>query len=377
MRNGEIIARHYVTGQPVRVGIGNGLITSVESAGTSSVPNNLWIAPGILDLQVNGYAGVDFQADELAPEDLLHAARQFRADGGARFLLTLITDEWASLTNRLRQLVQLRSQSSELQIAIAGWHLEGPFLSTELGYHGAHDATLQIDPTADHIREVRSITGNDPLLLTLAPERPGSMDAIALAVSLGIKVSLGHTNASAECLRRAVEAGAVGFTHLGNACPQNWDRGDNIVWRMLDMPGPAVSLIPDGIHVSPALFRLLHRAIVPDRICYVTDAIAAAGAPPGQYSFGRLRVEVEADQVVRQPGKPNLAGSALRPGEGVFRAAEMLRCGWRDVWDRCSVNPAWLMGLNHGLQAGNPACLCLIRERNDQPPEIVNLPGTA
>src|SRR6185295_14990202 len=107
-----------------------------------------------------------------------------------------------------------------------------------------------LDPTAEHIRELRTIAGNDPLLLTIAPERPGAIEAIALAVSLGMKVSLGHTNARSDDLRRAVQAGATGFTHLGNACPRELDRHDNIIWRVLDTPGLTASLIPDRIHVS-------------------------------------------------------------------------------------------------------------------------------
>src|SRR5205823_8128399 len=103
--------------------------------------------------------------------------------------------------------------------------------------------------------------GDDLLLLTLSPERPSALNAIALAVSLGIKISLGHTNASAEVLRQAVAAGATGFTHLANGCPRELDRHDNILWRVFDMSGLMVSLIPDQIHVSAPLFRLCHRVL--------------------------------------------------------------------------------------------------------------------
>src|SRR5439155_25511530 len=161
------------------------------------------------DLQVNGYGGVDFQTDSLSAEDLLSAVRHLRTAGCTRFLATLITDEWPKMTGRLRRLRSLRSQSAELNAAIAGWHIEGPFLSTEPGFHGAHDPALMCDPTSEHILELRSITGNDPVLLTLSPERPGSLAAIELAVSRGIKVSLGHTNASADVLKQAIAAGAT------------------------------------------------------------------------------------------------------------------------------------------------------------------------
>lgn len=360
MNDGEICARYFATRQPIRLRWKSGIITHVEP--TTNIPvEDLWIAPPLFDLQVNGYGGIDFQRDGLTLDDLLSATRQLRASGGTRILLTLITDEWPSLTDRLRQLKALRSRSAELQSAIAGWHIEGPFLSDEPGFHGAHDPTVMLDPTAKHIRELRAITGTDPMLLTIAPERPGALEAIALAVSLGIKVSLGHTNASADILRRAVEAGATGFTHVGNACPRELDRHDNIIWRVLDTPGLTVSLIPDRIHVSPALFRLVHRALDPARIYYTTDAMTAAGAPPGRYTLGRLELEVDADQIVRQPGKTNFAGSALRPIDGIFRAAEMLNCSWPEVWEHFSETPARFMELRCGLDVGQPATFCALK----------------
>jgi len=360
MNDGEICARHFATRQPIRLRWQDGIITSVEP--TADLPDgDLWIAPPLFDLQVNGYGGIDFQRDGLTLDDLLSATRQLRASGCARILLTLITDEWSKLTNRLRHLRALRSQSPELQSAIVGWHIEGPFLSAESGFSGAHDPTVMLDPTANHIRELRAITGTDPLLLTLAPERPGALEAIALAALLGIKVSLGHTNASAETLRRAVEAGATGFTHLGNACPRELDRHDNIIWRVLDTPGLTVSLIPDRIHVSPALFRLTHRGLDTTRIYYTTDAMTAAGAPPGRYRLGRLELEVGADQIVRQPGRTNFAGSALRPIDGIFRAAEMLNCSWTEVWEHFSHTPAKFMGLPCGLDTGQPATFCTLK----------------
>src|SRR5204863_2163181 len=137
-----------------------------------------------------------------------------------------------------------------------------------------------------------------------------------------IKISLGHTNASSELLRQAVEAGAAGFTHLANGCPRELDRHDNILWRVFETPGLTVSLIPDRIHVSPPLFRLIHRTLGQESIYYTTDAMSAAGAPPGKYRLGKMELQVGADQIVRQPGKQLFAGSALRPIDGVFRAAE-------------------------------------------------------
>jgi N-acetylglucosamine-6-phosphate deacetylase len=329
------------------------------AASNESAPRDLWVAPPLVDLQVNGYGGVDFQQDNLTADALEKAALQLSAAGCVRWLLTLVTDDWARLTARLRHLRALRSHSPALQHAIAGWHIEGPFLSAAPGFCGAHDPAVMRDPKPEQIHELRAITGTDPVLLTLAPERPNAIAAIALAVSLGMKVNLGHTDAPQKRLVQAIKAGATGFTHLGNGCPQALDRHDNILWRVLETPGLYVGLIPDGIHVSSPLFRLIHREIG-EAIYYTTDAMAAAGAPPGRYPLGRLEVEVGEDQIVRLPGKTNFAGSALTPIDGVFRATEMLRCSWQEVWLRFSETPAKLMDWATGRSVGSSADFCLL-----------------
>src|SRR5882724_3763816 len=358
---------HYASGRPVQVRWRDGVITDIDP--TDSQPStDLWIAPALFDVQVNGYGGIDFQQDNLQAKELLAAVGGLRAAGCGRFLLTLITDDWSALTTRLRHIRAVRSQDSTLQSAIAGWHVEGPFLSTEPGFHGAHNRALTCNPAPEHILELRTITGTDPLMLTLSPERPGALDAIALAASLGIKVSLGHTDAAAAILNIAVKAGAGSFTHLGNGCPRELDRHDNILWRVFETPGIKVSLIPDQIHVSPSLFRLIHRVLDPDSIFYTTDAMSAAGMPPGRYKLGVMELEVGADQIVRQPGKPLFAGSALRPIEGVFRAAEMLGCRWQETWSRFSVAPAKLMGLRNELAVGAPADFCVLKLDSAQRP---------
>jgi N-acetylglucosamine-6-phosphate deacetylase len=350
MNSGELHAFHYATRKPVRVTWHSGQIVAITEV-EAKPDKNIWIAPPLFDLQINGYAGVDFQQDNVSEQELLCAVHGLRRDGCTRFLLTLITDEWQRLLARLSRLRALRETSSELREAIVGWHIEGPFLSDKPGFCGAHNPARMIDPKPEHIHELRSVTGDDRVLMTIAPERVGALEAIQLASSLGMRVSLGHTDASAPTLQRAVAAGATGFTHLTNGCPRELDRHDNIVWRVCDTEGLAVSFIADGIHVPLMPFRALHKA-VSGPIYYTTDAMAAAGAGPGRYRLGELELEVGADQIVRQPGKTNFAGSALAPIEGVFRATKMLNCPWQECWRRFSEVPARFMGLENELRAG-------------------------
>ena len=372
--SGEVHAWHVANRKPVRVGWTDGIITALDEV-SEPPPREQWIAPGLFDLQINGYGGVDFQQDDLTLDDLLRAVHCLRSAGCARFLIALITDHWARLIGRLQRLRSLRARSAELQEAIVGWHIEGPFLSAEPGFHGAHDPVWMRDPAPEHIAELRRAAGNDPVLLTVAPERPGAVPAIEAAVSHGIVVSLGHTDAPMDLLRKAVAAGARGFTHLGNGCPRALDRRDNILWRVFEIPGLIVSLIPDRIHVSPPLFRLMHRVLEPESIYYTADAMAAAGSPPGKYRLGKLELEVGPDQIVRQPGNQLFAGSALRPIDGIFRAAEMLDCPWQQVWPRFSAAPARLLGLKNELAVGQRAAFCLLRFSSPQQLLEIAIPG--
>jgi N-acetylglucosamine-6-phosphate deacetylase len=357
MNGGEIMGWDVGSGQFIRLTWSRGLIDAIEPVPPQK-SSGTWLAPSLVDLQINGFAGIDFQRDSVTSTDLIKAVQGLRANGCGRFFLTLMTDDWTRLLARLRQLRAVRHSSELLTRAIIGWHIEGPFLSSERDFFGAHNPAYMRDPAPELIRELRRAAGDDSVLLTLAPERPHALDAISLATQLGMTVCLGHTNASLPVLSQAVKAGAKGFTHLGNGCPRNLDRHDNILWRVLETDGLAITLIPDEVHVSAPLFRLFQRLIKPDSIIYITDAMAAAAAPPGRYTLGPLELEVGADQVVHLPGSPLFAGSALRPIAGVFRAARMLGRPWQELWDCATRNPCRLLGLPELWQPGQPADFC-------------------
>jgi N-acetylglucosamine-6-phosphate deacetylase len=319
------------------------------------------LLPPLVDIQVNGYAGVDFQRDNCTAAELERAVDGLAAAACGRFLLTLVTNRWERMLARVRHYQALRAASPRLQRRIAGWHLEGPFMSPQPGFHGAHPPEFMEAPSAARMQQLKAITGDDPVLLTMAPEWPETPAAIRVARALGFHVWLGHTDATAEQIATAVAAGAEGFTHLGNGCPAELHRHDNIIFRVLDEPRLRASLITDRIHVSPVLFRLMHQVMEPARICYTTDAMSAAGAGPGTYDLADMKVEVGADGIVRQPGKSNYAGSSLAPLEGIRRAAAMLRKPPVAVWDYFSTQPALFVGLAPALSLGAPADYCLLQ----------------
>lgn len=349
------------SGRAVRLICADDRIKSIEPL-TGAATGLPMILPPLVDIQINGFAGVDFQNDACTREDVERAANGLADAACSRFLLTLITDRWDRMLTRLKNFRALRASSPLLTRRIAGWHMEGPFMSATPGFHGAHPPEHMVAPTPERMRELKAVTGDDAVLITLAPEWPEAPGAIRCARELGFRVWLGHTDATVAQLAAAVAAGAEGYTHLGNGCPPQWHRHDNIAFRVLDDPALRVSIIPDRIHVSPMLFRLFHRALDDARICYTTDAISAGGAGPGIFPLAGMKVEVGADGIVRQPGKANYAGSSLAPLEGVRRAAEMLRRSPRSVWDFFSTQSAKFIGLAPALVPGAPADFCLLHE---------------
>lgn len=364
MTRGDVIARDCWSKDTIRLRFEDGIITGKEKA-PGAETGGWWIAPGLIDLQVNGFLGIDFQCDHIDRGQLERAVNGLHQAGCSGFMLTLVTEEWPRLIKRLTTLRDICATSPLLKHAVIGWHVEGPFLSSKPGFYGAHDPGCLADPTTAHITQLRAATGNDRVILTLAPERAGAIEAIKLAVSMGIKVFLGHTDASAETLAEAIRAGATAFTHIGNGCPPLWDRHDNITWRVLDQPDLVVTVIPDCIHVAPPLFRIIHRVKQASSIVYISDAMAAAGMPPGRYKLRNIEIDVGTDGVVRMPGTSQYAGSSLCPIAGVVRAIQMLGCPWQSAWANYSMCPAELMGLDIDLRPGMPADFCLIKTSED------------
>jgi N-acetylglucosamine-6-phosphate deacetylase len=178
-------------------------------------------------------------------------------------------------------------------------------------------------PDWEAFRKLQSAAGGRIKLLTIAPELPGSVEFITEAAQGGVVVALGHTNASDAEIDAAIRAGARLCTHLGNGVPQTLHRHENVVQRLLARDELTACFIPDGVHLPPAVLKNFFRAKPRNKVLFTTDAMAAAGAPPGRYSIGSIKVESK-DGVVRQPGRKNFAGSCLAPDQGVANAAHWL-----------------------------------------------------
>lgn len=263
------------------------------------------------DLQVNGYAGVDFNQDGLTPEQLRTACEKLRAAGVAGILATIISDHADVMARRLARLVELRDRDAQAKELIAGIHIEGPFLNETDGYRGAHprDAVRSADP--DVMELLLDAAGGLTRIVTLAPERDCSLKVTRMLVKRGIVVAAGHCDPSLDQLRAAIDAGLTMFTHLANGCPQMMPRHDNIIQRALCLADRIwLTFIADGVHVPFFVLGNYLRAAGLERCIVVTDAIAAAGLGPGVYTVGRWTVAVGDDLAARAPDGSHLIGSA-------------------------------------------------------------------
>ena len=212
-------------------------------------------AAPLFDLQVNGFAGVDFQQPGLTRAELEHAARALRAHGTGRILLTLITDRIEAMAAKLAQVETVRRASPLVAQLVAGYHLEGPYLRPEPGFHGAHPPQLMKAPDLAEFEQLQAAAAGHLRLITLAPEWPGSAEFIRAVTARGVRVAIGHSDASEAEIDTAITAGLTLCTHLGNGVPMHLPRHDNIIQRLLARDELTAAFIPDGLHVPPATLR--------------------------------------------------------------------------------------------------------------------------
>jgi N-acetylglucosamine-6-phosphate deacetylase len=330
--------------------------------------------PGFVDLQCNGYAGVDFNHEHTAPQAIAVAVRAMWRNGCAHVLPTLITASPERLCALFERLATVLKNHPEVAESVPGFHLEGPFISPVDGARGAHPL--------DHVRAVsrklwrdcQRAAGGRIVLVTVAPEVSGAVPFIRQLRADHVLPALGHTMADADSVARACDAGAMMTTHLGNGCPQSINRHRNPIFAQLGEDRLAASLITDGVHLPPDVVRIFNRVKGAERTIVVTDAMSAAGAPAGRYTIGDLVIEVGDDRVVRQPGSPNLAGSALTMDRAVSGFVRMAGVSLAEAWDAASIVPWELLRRAGAVKRMGESCV-LARWRGGELDVVATLCG--
>lgn len=313
------------------------------------------VVPGFVDTHLHGGGGANFSA--AATDETAIAVAFHRGHGTTTLVASLVT---AGPEDLLRQVGAL---ASDVRSGLLdGIHLEGPWLSTLRC--GAHQPALMRDPDPAEIDRVLEAGGGTIRMVTIAPERDGALAAIRQLVDAGVVVAVGHTEATYEQTRAAIDAGATVATHLFNAMRPINTREPGPVVALLEDPRVTVELITDGVHVDPALYRHVCRSATVDRVSLVTDAMAAAGMSDGRYWLGPLAVDVVGG-VARVADTDTIAGSTATM-DHQFRFAvrrsglphdEALTAAVRQA----SINPARALGFPcDGLVPGAPADLVVL-----------------
>ncbi|WP_372923004.1 N-acetylglucosamine-6-phosphate deacetylase [Roseovarius sp.] len=272
---------------------------------------------GLFDLQVNGYAGIDFNDVGLTASRLDIALEAMLADGVTGCLPTLITAPPETLRARFAALDSAVRNSKLGPLIVPGYHLEGPFLNDHEGYHGCHPAAAMRDPDVAMVTEMESSLSRPILLLTIAPERREGVAAVAHWVAAGKTVAIAHSAANFATVRAAADAGMSLSTHMGNGLPQVLPKLDNTLLAQLAEQRLTACLIADGVHIPPEALRALITLKGPKNCILVTDAVVAAAMPAGTYDFAGMDVRLLEGGRVVQPSGTGLAGSALRLDQAV------------------------------------------------------------
>ncbi len=267
-----------------------------------------------MDLQVNGYAGVSFCDPALTLDHVAEATEKLVAAGTFLFLPTVVTTPPETMLHCLRVLGEA-CDHPDLRKHLGGIHLEGPYLSTEPGAKGAHPPAYMHPPDLEEFCRFQEAARGKIRLLTLAPELEGALKFIEQVTASGVVCSAGHTLATFEDLRMAVESGLKLGTHIGNGVPGHLPRHSNPIIAQLAIPEILPSLIPDGFHLPEAFIRAVVAAKGVAGCFVVSDQTHLAGMPPGEYELGITPVVLEEDGYLHMRDEPYLAGSSRTMAE--------------------------------------------------------------
>ena len=363
----RLLAPDRVVERPI-VLLDDGLIASVGTQTEMSLPQGRHVAlpectlaPAFFDVHIHGCAGHDSME---ATESALSAMGRFLARRGVgSYCATTVTAPLDALLQSLSGLAKLMQKPLEGARPV-GIHLEGPFLSPHK--RGAHAESQLLTPSVALFDRMWQAAEGTIRVMTIAPELPGAEETIAHATKLGVRISLGHSNADSEAARRGVKAGGVTATHTFNAMRPLDHRDPGILGEVLTNDALFAEIICDGMHVDPVAVRLFRKAKGADRAMLMTDAMAGTGMPDGCYRLGELEVRVENGRCVI--GENTLAGSTLTMDRAVQNFMAFTGAGLAETIGLATRNPARMVGLDDeigALTVGRSADIAVLSPKNE------------
>ncbi len=359
----QLIGKRYDTAEAVAIDIVGGAVEQVRplvdpAVSTDSLP---WIAPGFVDVQINGYGGHELADQELSVDQVEKICVALDADGVTQFCPTVTTQSFSVLSHALRTIREAIESRPAAASRVAGIHLEGPYISAEDGPRGAHPRSHCRPPDWDEFQRLQDAAGGWIRILTLSPEYESAPAVISKAAASGVVVAIGHTAATPEQITAAVDSGARMSTHLGNGAHGQIRRHPNYLWTQLADDRLAASLIADGHHLPPEVVKVFLRAKTPARCMLVSDITGMAGMPPGRYETSLGAVEVlENGRMVVAGQRQFLAGAALPIGVGVANVMRFADVDLKTAVEMASTHPAAIVNARcGGLAPGASADLVL------------------
>ena len=335
---------NYNNNKPVLIEFEKGKISRItESEKVKNVPE-LFVTPGLIDIQINGFLGVDFSGPNLTVKDVKKATEALWRAGVTSYFPTIITSDFSRMKENFSVLVRAM-EDHEIKNSILGFHLEGPYISPVDGFRGAHLKKYTRKPNWQEFLELQNAAKNNIKLITVAPELEGAIEFIKKCVENGVVVSLGHHNGSVSEIRDAVNAGARMVTHLGNGCANMINRHHNPLWPQLAEDLLTPSIIADGFHLTREEVRTFYKTKGADNLILVSDALDLAGLEPGEYIRGERKL-ILTSNVVKFPDINALAGAASPISKCLEVVMEFTECSLSDAIKMASSNPAKMFSLN-------------------------------
>lgn len=361
---------HFESGKGIEIHIENGAISKIEDIALDESFHRL--ASGLVDLQVNGYKGIDFNSGKLTKEEVAKVVQCLWEVGVTTFYPTLITNSDDTISRTIKVIVAACEEDKLVNDSIGGIHLEGPFLSSEEGPRGAHPLEHIKEPDWKLFKTWQKYAKGRIKLITLAPEREGANDFIEKCAASGVLVSIGHTAATPEQIKGAVKAGARMSTHLGNAAHLNLPRHPNYIWEQLASDDLRISLIADGFHLPESVLKVFIK-VKPEKSILVSDCTQFAGLPPGTYTShigGAIELNGEG-RLFMKKNPELLAGSAQSLVHCIDHLVNSDLVSLPKAWHMASKKPLELINVQgYGLSENSKADL-VVFERKSNKIEIV------
>ncbi|SIO21163.1 N-acetylglucosamine-6-phosphate deacetylase [Algoriphagus halophilus] len=352
---------HFQTGKPIQVIIMDGIIQEIMEL-ESSKSKNL-IAPGFVDLQVNGFQGIDFNDSNLKEQDVLKVTRAMFESGVTTYFPTVITNSDDSIRKSLKIISLACASNGLIQSTVQGIHLEGPFLSKEEGPRGAHPLKYIQAPNWKMFSAWQEAAEGRIRLITISPEWEGAVGFIEKCIESGVKVAIGHTAANTSQIEAAIEAGATLSTHLGNAAHLMLPRHPNYLWDQLASEKLWTSLIADGFHLPDAVLKVFMK-VKPKTTFLISDSTRFAGLSPGNYQspIGGDVVLSKNGRLYMEKNLGLLAGSASSLLQCINYLVDRQLTSRPEAIEMASVRPLQFLdtGYSGGLRSGSKADLLVL-----------------